>query len=183
MSVHPKISPSFLSRIDPNPEKILARPAIIEDVCGMVATPNVLVMGGNEVSRGEFPWLVIIYIRTSTQLSYLCGGSLITSRHVLTAAHCIKRPYAPERDKQDLMLSLGRFNLLDWSEIGSVIAEIETIYIHPEYGSKEFYFHNDIAILGLANSVLFNQFVKPICLKFGGNDSYGFVGIFDKMMA
>ncbi|CAJ0599776.1 unnamed protein product [Cylicocyclus nassatus] len=41
------------------------------------------VMGGKRAARGELPWAV--YILTSEEL---CGGTLISRRHVVTAAHC-----------------------------------------------------------------------------------------------
>lgn len=41
------------------------------------------VVGGSIVEPGRFPWVV--------RLSGGCGGSLISRRHVLTAAHCVPR--------------------------------------------------------------------------------------------
>jgi secreted trypsin-like serine protease len=39
---------------------------------------------GSNAARGQFPWQVALIIDNA----YLCGGSLISSRWVLTAAHC-----------------------------------------------------------------------------------------------
>jgi len=41
------------------------------------------VVGGSMAEQGRFPWMV--------RLSTGCGGSLIGSRYVLTAAHCVPR--------------------------------------------------------------------------------------------
>src|SRR3954451_23945956 len=39
------------------------------------------VVGGNEASPGQFPWMV--------RLSMGCGGALVAPRVVLTAGHCV----------------------------------------------------------------------------------------------
>jgi len=41
------------------------------------------ITGGSPAARGQFPWQVAIIIANA----YFCGGSLISSRWVLTAAH------------------------------------------------------------------------------------------------
>lgn len=53
---------------------------------------NVRVVGGQNATLGAWPWVVALgYRSTKTPGSpvFLCGGSLITNRHVLTAAHCV----------------------------------------------------------------------------------------------
>lgn len=44
-----------------------------------------MIIGGNRVERSYMPWAAIINIDGSI----ICGGSLITKNHVLTAAHCV----------------------------------------------------------------------------------------------
>jgi secreted trypsin-like serine protease len=44
-----------------------------------------MIIGGQRVLRRNMPWAALITIDSSV----LCGGSLITQTHVLTAAHCI----------------------------------------------------------------------------------------------
>ena len=40
----------------------------------------------------EFPWAVFLNLSSSeNNETAWCGGSLITDRHVLTAAHCLQR--------------------------------------------------------------------------------------------
>jgi secreted trypsin-like serine protease len=42
------------------------------------------ITNGNTAARGQFPWQAALVIDGA----YFCGGSLISSLWVLTAAHC-----------------------------------------------------------------------------------------------
>uniref|UniRef100_A0A1I8EJE7 Peptidase S1 domain-containing protein n=1 Tax=Wuchereria bancrofti TaxID=6293 RepID=A0A1I8EJE7_WUCBA len=54
-----------------------------------VRKPNyhLKVMGGTDVETGEHPWTVAIYMNDV----YCCVGTLISNKHVITAAHCFLR--------------------------------------------------------------------------------------------
>uniref|UniRef100_A0A0R3S2K3 Peptidase S1 domain-containing protein n=1 Tax=Elaeophora elaphi TaxID=1147741 RepID=A0A0R3S2K3_9BILA len=45
------------------------------------------VMGGENASPGEMPWAVALFYGRI----YLCTGTLISRKHVITAAHCFKK--------------------------------------------------------------------------------------------
>jgi secreted trypsin-like serine protease len=42
------------------------------------------ITGGSSAARGQFPWMVALIIDNT----WFCGGSLISSLWVLSAAHC-----------------------------------------------------------------------------------------------
>jgi secreted trypsin-like serine protease len=44
---------------------------------------------GFDASPGEYPWMARIEIRNHDNQFIVCGGTLISDRHVLTAAHCL----------------------------------------------------------------------------------------------
>jgi len=44
-------------------------------------------VGGSEASPGSYPWMAMLKIKSS--VSFICGGSIINNRTVLTAAHCV----------------------------------------------------------------------------------------------
>uniref|UniRef100_A0A4W3ITQ4 Peptidase S1 domain-containing protein n=1 Tax=Callorhinchus milii TaxID=7868 RepID=A0A4W3ITQ4_CALMI len=48
------------------------------------------IIGGSTVSMGEFPWQVSLHVRED----HVCGGSIITSKWILTVAHL---PFACQR--------------------------------------------------------------------------------------
>ena len=50
-----------------------------------VATPAHAVVGGQDASPGEYPYVAHILIDRAFQ----CTGTLVTPTHVVTAAHCV----------------------------------------------------------------------------------------------
>ncbi|EZA54024.1 hypothetical protein DMN91_000272 [Ooceraea biroi] len=138
--------------------------------CGRTAQTsdiNLLISKGVKTSPGQWPWLVAIFL-VKIEFEFQCAGSILTNRHVITAAHCFKL------DVQDnvnippsaMLVSLGRYRLREWYEKGSVNREIASYTIHPDYthqGTGD----SDIAILVLRTSVEFSPTIKPICLWSG----------------
>lgn len=119
--------------------------------------------GGEETQRGEWPWMVAIYLNKATGLSFNCGGTLISAKTVITAAHCIYTSTKNYR-AHEVVLYLGRYSLIDWSEVGSIATNVEEIIIHTDYKKQKESFDADIAVLIMTKHVDFNEYVRPACL-------------------
>lgn len=146
------------------------------DECGPVLSDRII--GGSEAAVMELPWMARLGYRNefSPELDYNCGGSLISSRYVLTAAHCIN-------ENTGLVPVSVRLGELDTSQLTDcsftsgerlcappvVDVTIERIVKHKNYGENRL--QNDIALLRLVEPVAFTDFVRPVCLPVDKDES------------
>nr|XP_051686540.1 serine protease 44 isoform X2 [Oryctolagus cuniculus] len=108
------------------------------------------IVGGSPAPERRWPWQVSLRIG----YNHFCGGSLITSRWVLSAAHCILR-YA------DYMVQLGD-RMLDGSSEQALMVPVQKIIIHKDFEAASL--THDLALLRLAYSVNFSSYIQPVCL-------------------
>ena len=127
--------------------------------CGFSNASHTKVVGGVPSKLGAWPWIVALGYRSSknpSQPAWRCGGSLISARHVLTAAHCASLDTL-------YVVRIGDLNLKrDDDGAYPVQLEIEEKIVHPAYSTAAFV--NDIAVLRLVQDVPFSEHVYPICL-------------------
>lgn len=63
-------------------------------------------------AQQHWPWHAAIYHNKTLDSDYQCGGTVITSKAILTAAHCVCIDNV-QLDTKTISVSLGRLNLSD----------------------------------------------------------------------
>ncbi|XP_012528111.2 serine protease gd [Monomorium pharaonis] len=131
---------------------------------------NRLFPNGQETFPGQWPWVVGLFVKKE-QYKFQCTGSVLTTRHVITAGHCLKKNFSSNDTihPNDLLVALGRFNFRHFREEGSVNREVANYTIHPDY-AHYLSGDSDLTILILTMPVEFSPFIKPICLWFGSTN-------------
>ncbi|XP_026489627.1 CLIP domain-containing serine protease HP8 [Vanessa tameamea] len=138
--------------------------------CGQIDGDRIF--GGVIANLWEFPWMALISHRTRAapgkdNLQFKCGGSIINSRYVITAAHCVV-------NKKLAGVRVGEFDINSkedcQGEYPKIYCErhIQDISIEesiPHQGYERSPVDNDIALLRLKKPIDFaHKNVAPICL-------------------
>nr|XP_020042049.1 serine protease 42 [Castor canadensis] len=116
-------------------------------VCGR---PILKIVGGSKAEEGKWPWQVSVRIRHM----HVCGGSLITSQWVLTAAHCIY---------SHLQYNVKMGDRSIYKTNASLVVPIQNIIVHPQF-STSVTVENDLALLHLLHPVNFTATIHPVCV-------------------
>lgn len=124
------------------------------------------IIGGSIATRSERPFQVAVAINDGTATA-LCGGSIISSRHVLSAAHCARELNGPDPHNDAL-----RFNIIVTDNLlGSpeVVYVVSKVYIHSSYigddtNSTVRVGQIDVCIFETLLPIAFSSTVSPITL-------------------
>jgi len=135
------------------------------DTCGRPEIKHSIafsrIFGGSHAVPNSWPWQVLYEERKPCGVNMMClgvcGGTLIDSRHVLTASHCIGTT-----DPTAITITAGLHNKNNDESDTRQLRAVERIFSHPAYNPQTV--ENDITILRLAEPVVFNKYVKPACL-------------------
>jgi len=187
-----KMGPHFHQQCDAFDKKCSQMRNIIEDQRKLrkkfKRNSGVRVVGG-QVAKHPMPWMALM-----TWDDSLCGGALINSQWIVTAAHCpcqngfctrgmgkVGKDSLRIKDDVNIKERVGAYlgatevydGVMKWTAMKlffekpkSKLFKVESVYIHPKLGTDEEHKMNpDIALIKL--STIVNEFsneVRPICL-------------------
>ncbi|XP_013790405.1 chymotrypsinogen B-like, partial [Limulus polyphemus] len=99
------------------------------------------ILGGETVEEVSYPWMVRLKARLLNRPGYKinCGATLISARHLVTAAHCV-------REGDDIIPVSNLHGKIYKGETSNTL-EFDKIISHPKFNSITL--ANDIAVLKL----------------------------------
>uniref|UniRef100_A0A914XX46 Peptidase S1 domain-containing protein n=1 Tax=Panagrolaimus superbus TaxID=310955 RepID=A0A914XX46_9BILA len=147
----------------------------IQKICGKSDSDSrqFKVAMGIRAMPGQFPWVVAL----GDEQAY-CTGTIISSRHIITAAHCVSEysyKFLPCRDAtisldpSKLKISYGGVCLRydkDWCLEGRDMksSKVRKVMLPKHFNDNGCENGGDIAILELDQDLEFNEKTKPICI-------------------
>ncbi|KAI9579324.1 hypothetical protein GQX74_004796 [Glossina fuscipes] len=113
--------------------------------------------GLGQANFGDYPWQVALL---TTADIYIGSGALLTSQHVLTAAHKVHN--IPEKS---FKVRVGEWDAASTNEpVPAQDVSVSKVYVHPNFNKNNL--QNDVAILKLVNpvSLVTKSTVGTVCL-------------------
>ncbi|EDW93594.1 chymotrypsin-1 [Drosophila yakuba] len=113
------------------------------------------IMNGTAAKAKQFPYQagLLCYFEGSLDEPNLCGGTILSNRWIVTAAHCLQDP---KSNLSKVLVHVGNVTSLDDKEI--VINRSHTI-VHKQFDRKTV--SNDIALIRLPKKLTFNKNIQP----------------------
>ena len=72
------------------PSKNRVKRHISSDTTDNHTTIDKKIINGRTAEANEYPWIVGLYANQRCRGIPVCGGTVISSHHILTAAHCVE---------------------------------------------------------------------------------------------
>jgi len=115
------------------------------------------IVGGKAVTKtGRYPWqLSLASGFYGFFYQHRCGAALLSSKWVLTAAHCV--------ENMDLLTTYVMAGFLAVNNRDTAqIRKVEKTFVHPQF--KANLYEQDIALLLLREPMVYSTIVLPVCL-------------------
>ncbi|XP_037828413.1 clotting factor B isoform X1 [Lucilia sericata] len=150
--------------LEPTDLELLGSNSIVDpEDCGQQEYSTGRIVGGVESPNGQWPWMAAIFLHGPKRTEFWCGGSLIGSKYILTAAHCTRDSRQKPFAARQFTVRLGDIDLsTDAEPSAPVTFAVKEVRAHERFSRIGFY--NDIAILVLDKPVRKSKYVIPVCL-------------------
>ena len=133
----------------PRPSHQYSYPCNSSAACGCSSNPASVtrIVGGESAGTSTWDWAVSISLNNT----YLCGGAILSSSWIITAAHCTSGIPAAQ-----LTVFAGSNNVFSGqSRVAS------SVIIHPSY--NDITYENDISLIQLSTPLTMTGAVKTVC--------------------
>uniref|UniRef100_S4RVZ1 pancreatic elastase II n=1 Tax=Petromyzon marinus TaxID=7757 RepID=S4RVZ1_PETMA len=123
------------------------------------------IVNGEDAVPNSWPWQISLatawFPESPNDIYHTCGGVLLNSDWVLTAAHCIVTNYSQS-------VLLGKQNLHLFEE-GQLHVQIKNIHVHPKWNALFPEYGFDLAFIELNESAPITNKIQPATLPYPGH--------------
>ena len=140
------------------------------------------IIGGDETLTNQYPWQVIIYSSEGPNVGnmdgwMMCGGSIISPIHILTAGHCVRNNTHIKHHLKPMTVYVGMHvppHAHTSNDIKAEAKQVEEVFPHPKYTDPNNCDQGvyDYAIMKLKSPLVYSDSVKPICLPASPSPTY-----------
>uniref|UniRef100_A0A6P7F7W1 Modular serine protease-like n=1 Tax=Diabrotica virgifera virgifera TaxID=50390 RepID=A0A6P7F7W1_DIAVI len=135
-------------------------------VCGEKrVTAEPLIVNGQNVEKGDYPWTTAVFQKQGGGFMNVCGGSMLTQRVIITAAHCVTDATGTKISKDNVRIGVGKY-YKDYNDPRDTLAqysEIQEIIVHSRYKGEAQRYASDIAFLVTKVKLMLSKVVQPVC--------------------
>ncbi|RZC34443.1 Trypsin and/or CLIP domain containing protein, partial [Asbolus verrucosus] len=120
---------------------------------------------GNKTGLFEFPWMALLFYQTRSGPDFLCGGTIINNRYILTAAHCISNKLIKVRvGEHDIGTKIDCRKIYGEKICAPIFKDldIETVIPHPKFDRRTY--SHDVALLRVPYMNFSIENIQPVCL-------------------
>lgn len=136
--------------------------------CGsLLPETQTLLYNAEDVHIAKVPWHVVIYEYRSERFKYICGGSIISRRLVISAAHCFWNPNGYFNHESLYQVGVGKNHReYDAPEENQVYFFNITKLVNPvSYQDYEGNYNLDFTVIILADPIYFQNRIRPVCIN------------------
>uniref|UniRef100_H2YC28 Peptidase S1 domain-containing protein n=1 Tax=Ciona savignyi TaxID=51511 RepID=H2YC28_CIOSA len=133
------------------------------------------IFGGIISQMNSWPWQVSLqqhkqqFYQQRPKWVHFCGGTIISSRWIVTAAHCLVDVERHGYSGSLYSAVVGTYML--YTERNEQRYGFSRIFNHPQYSNRHSTFKHDVALVQLDGSVEWSRNVQPLCLPSGVDPS------------
>nr|AQM58409.1 venom s1 protease 35 [Pristhesancus plagipennis] len=142
---------------DSSEHGVVATESVNNCTCGWANKEDERIVGGKETKVNEYPMIAGFVHRQKDMI--ICGGTIITPRHIVTAGHCTDE-YSPS--EYGIFVGHHNYEQMKQSNEKVKLLEPQEFFIHDNYDG--FTLKYDVAVVLMKEPIIFSNNVGPACL-------------------